>query len=285
EKEADRVGIALLANSNFDPQAVSSFFSKMSVKYRYASKPPAMLLTHPLPDSRIADARQRAHKYPIKNLPPSLAFELAKSRIKARYQGSAKNNIAYFKLQLSKKKYKIKAAAQYGLALSLFENNQVHEAQSLLELLKQQDKYNLFYIDALTDVYLALHDYTEVLNMLEFMMLLKPSNQVVSLNYGNALLSAKRYDQAATVLQDFLIVNPNDFIAYDILSSVYRQQGKLGLMHINKAELLALLGAYQKAVDELQTSYNLIKDQPLLQKRVKARILQFQKQENKLKNL
>lgn len=285
EKEADRVGIALLANSNFDPQAVSSFFSKMSAKYRYASKPPAMLLTHPLPDSRIADARQRAHKYPIKNLPPSLAFELAKSRIKARYQGNAKNNIAYFKLQLNKKKYKIKAAAQYGLALSLFENNQVHEAQSLLELLKQQDKYNLFYIDALTDVYLALNDYAEVLNMLEFMMLLKPNNQVVSLNYGNALLSAKRYDQAATVLQDFLIVNPNDFIAYDILSSVYRQQGKLGLMHINKAELLALLGAYQRAVDELQTSYNLIKDQPLLQKRIKARILQFQKQENKLKNL
>jgi len=60
EKEADRVGIALLASSEFDPQAAASFFSKMSAKYRYASKPPAMLLTHPLPESRISDARQRA---------------------------------------------------------------------------------------------------------------------------------------------------------------------------------------------------------------------------------
>jgi len=285
EKEADRVGIALLANSNFDPQAASSFFNKMSAKYRYASKPPAMLLTHPLPESRIADARQRAHKYPVKRLPPSLNFELAKSRIQARYQGYATNNIADFTLQLNKGKYAIKAAAEYGLALSLFEDNQLDKAKTILELLKQKDEHNLFYIDALTDVYLALNDYATALNMLESMMLLKPNNQVVSLNYSNALLSAKLYKKAATVLQDLLIVSPNNFIAYDMLISVYRQQGKLGLMHINKAELLALLGAYPKAIDELQTSYNLIKDRPLLQKRIKARIRQFQEQKNKLKRL
>lgn len=85
EKEADRVGIALLATSNFDPQGAASFFSKMSTKYRYASKPPAMLLTHPLPESRIADARQRALNYPARPLPPSLGFELTKARLKARY--------------------------------------------------------------------------------------------------------------------------------------------------------------------------------------------------------
>ncbi|MFQ3338840.1 MAG: putative Zn-dependent protease, partial [Colwellia sp.] len=72
EQEADRVGIALLASSNFDPQGAASFFSKMSTKYRYASKPPAMLLTHPLPESRIVDARQRALNYPARPLPPSL---------------------------------------------------------------------------------------------------------------------------------------------------------------------------------------------------------------------
>jgi predicted Zn-dependent protease len=59
----------------------------------------------------------------------------------------------------------------------------------------------------------------------------------------------------------------------------------MGLMHTNKAEVFALLGAYSKAIDELQSSYNLVEDQPLLQKRIKARILQFQEQENKLKRL
>ena len=56
-------------------------------------------------------------------------------------------------------------------------------------------------------------------------------------------------------------------------------------MHTAKAEVFALLGAYDKAVDELQTSYNLVDEQPLLQKRIKARILQFQEQQNRLKRL
>lgn len=285
EKEADRVGIALLANSNFDPQGAPNFFSKMSAKYRYASKPPAMLLTHPLPESRIADARQRAHNYPVRQLAPSLQFELAKSRIQARYQGNPKDNIGYFKQQLIKKKYKLKAAAEYGLAISYFENRQYQSAKKLLESLQNKDEHNLFYIDVLTDVYLALKENDTALTMLADLALYMPNNQVISLNYGNALLNSGNYEQAARVLQDFLLVNPSNFIAYDILTSVYRKQGKRGLMHTSKAEVLALLGAYNKAVDELQTSYSLLEEQPLLQKRVKARILQFQEQENKLKRL
>jgi len=285
EKEADRVGITLLANSGFDPQGAPSFFRKMSEKYRYASKPPAMLLTHPLPESRIADARQRAHNYPVRPLPPSLNFELAKARIKARYQSDPKTNIGYYQRLLTKNHYKTKEGAQYGLALSYFEDKQYNKAQELLEALRLTDKNNLFYVDALTDVYLENQGTEKALSMLANLNLLMPNNQVISLNYGNALLKAKQYDQSAQVIQDFLLVQPSNFIAYDILTSLFRQQGKMGQMHINKAELLALLGAYSKAVDELQTSYAFVDDQPLLQKRIKARILQFQEQENRLKRL
>ena len=285
EKEADRVGIALLARSNYDPQAAASFFSKMSAKYRYASKPPAMLLTHPLPESRIADARQRALNYPVRPLPPSLDFELTKARIKARYQGDNESNISYFKQKLTKKRYFIKEAALYGLSLSYFENKQSVQALQILEALKQNDKNNLFYVDAITDVYLATNQEKKAIEMLEQLNLFMPNNQVVSLNYANALLSVKEYDLAAQILSDFLLVNPGNFIAYDILTSLYRTQGKMGLMHMNKAEVLALLGAYSKAVDELQTSYAFLEDQPLMQKRVKARVLQLQEQENRLKRL
>jgi len=285
EKEADRVGIALLANSNFDPQGAPSFFGKMSEKYRYASKPPAMLLTHPLPESRIADARQRAHQYPIRHLAPSLEFELAKARIQARYQGNAKDNIANFKRQLQTKTYSLVASANYGLALSYFENKEYQQAKNILELLRKEDKNNLFYIDVLTDIYLALKENSKALSMLSDLSLLMPNNQVISLNYGNALLKSGDYKQAEIVLQNFLLVNPENFIAYDILTNVYRKQENKGLMHINQAEVFALLGAYKKAVDELQTSYDYVEEQPLLQKRIKARILQLQEQENKLKRL
>lgn len=285
EKEADRVGIALLATSGFNPQGAPSFFSKMSEKYRYASKPPAMLLTHPLPESRIADARQRAHNYPVSPLAPSLNFELAKARIKARYQGNAKNNIAYFKRLIEKNNYVIKAGAQYGLALSYFEDKQYVKAQHILQNLLALHQNNLFYVDALTDVYLSQKNFDKALTLLSEMNQLMPNNQVISLNYSNALLSAKKYDDAAQILHDYLLVNPNNIIAYELLTTVYKKQNNKALMHINKAEVLALLGAYSKAIDELQTSYGYLEAQPLLKKRIKARILQFQSQENRLKRL
>ncbi|REL35418.1 M48 family metalloprotease [Thalassotalea euphylliae] len=285
EKEADRVGIALLVNSNFDPMGAPNFFGKMAERFRYKSKPPAMLLTHPLPESRISDARLRAQNYPRTQLPPSLEFELAKARIQARYQGEPKNNITQFQHILKQQQYAIKEAANYGLALSYFANEDYNQAKQLLEQLLANDKRNLFYVDALTDTYLELEDYQSAIDMLAALNLLMPNNQVVALNYANALQKNQQYDQAEQVLQDFLLVKPKHFIAYDLLNEVYRKAKKTALMHTTQAEVYALLGAYPKAIDELQTGYNFAEGKPLIQKRIKARILQFEDQQNKLKRL
>ena len=285
EKEADRVGITLLANSHFDPMGAPEFFGKMSEKFRYKTKPPAMLLTHPLPDSRISDARVRAQNYPRVQLPPSLGFELTKARITARYQGIAKNNIKYFENILAKQRYALKPAAQYGLALSLFANKESDKAKELLETLYHADNKNLFYVDALSDVYIDLKMFDEAKAMLAELSLLMPNNQVVTLNYANVLQENKEFQKAEEMLQDFLLVKPAHFIAYDLLSTVYRKSEKKSLMHTSKAEVYALIGAYPKAIDELQTAYNFAEKQPLLRKRIKARILQFEDQQNKLKRL
>ena len=285
EKEADRVGITLLADSGFDPMGAPNFFQKMAEKYRYKSKPPAMLLTHPLPESRIADARLRAQRYNSRLVTPSLPFELAKARIKARYQDNATQNIAQFKADLKKLNFSYKVAAQYGLAVSYFEDKQYAKSQAILEPLLANDPHNLFYADVLTDIYIQSSQHEKALTMLTALNDLMPNNQVVALNYANALQEAKQFQKAEALLEDFLLVQPSHFIAYDLLVTVYRKQNKKAMMHYATAELLALRGIYSKAVDELQTAYNFTKDQPLIKKRIKARILQFQDQEEKLKRL
>jgi len=285
EKEADRVGITLLANSGFDPKGAPDFFNKMATKYRYKSKPPAMLLTHPVPESRIAEARVRAHGLETKPLAPSLSFALAKSRIQARYEGDPEENIEKFTIRIKKLQYTYKEAANYGLALSYFEEGKYEEAKAIIEVLIKDDKNNLFYADALTDIYIKTNELDKAMTMLDELNLLMPNNQVVALNYANALLEAKKYSQAEVLLQDFLLVQPENFMAYDILTTIYRKQNKSALMHATKGEVLALLGAYSRAIDELQTGYNFAGNQPLVEKRIKARILQFQDLEEKLKRL
>ncbi len=285
EKEADRVGIALLYNSQFDPMGAPNFFGKMAEQFRYKSKPPAMLLTHPLPEARISEARIRAQNYPRVQLPPSLEFELTKARIQARYQNNAKDNIILFETSIKQNQYAYRAAADYGLALSYFEAQEFKQAEQILELLLANDSQNLFYVDALTDTYIALNKYDKAISMLSELNLFMPNNQVVALNYANALQTDKQYQLAEDVLQDFLISKPGNFVAYDLLHEVYRKAGKTALMHTTKAEVYALLGAYPKAIDELQTAYNFAEEQPLIRKRIKARILQFEDQQDKLTRL
>ncbi|QDP01484.1 M48 family metalloprotease [Thalassotalea sp. PS06] len=285
EKEADRVGMSILANSGFDPNGAPDFFKKMQAKYRYTSKPPAMLLTHPLPDSRITDSRNRAQMYQSRLLPASLDFELAKARLRARYSGDAKRNIKTFAAELKKDKYQRIEGAQYGLALSYFADKQYMEAEELLTGLLEKHPNNLFFVDALTDTYLEQKKYDNALTMLEKLNQLKPNNQVVTLNYANSAIYAEKYDLATNLLQDFLILNPGHFIAYDLLTESYRKQDKPSQMHASQAEVYALLGLYPKAIDELHTAYNYADEQSLMKKRIKARIVQFQERENQLKRL
>ena len=62
EQEADRFGMQTLYNAGFDPSQAGAFLTKLSNQVRFQTKPPAFLLTHPLPDSRVSDVRLRAQQ-------------------------------------------------------------------------------------------------------------------------------------------------------------------------------------------------------------------------------
>lgn len=285
EQEADRIGITLLSQSGFNPHAAGTFFGKLAEKYRYTTQPPAMLLTHPLPDSRIAEAKVRAQRFSSIPLAPSLNFELSKARIIARYENDTKYNIESFEYALKRKNYIIEEAAKYGLAVALLEDKQYQKALDVLLPLHQQDAKNLFYIDVLTDIYIGLKQYDLAINILAEIHRIKPYNQVVTLNYANVLLKSGKTEQAESLLDDFLLIKPDNYIAYDLLSEVYKKQNNKVQMHATNAEIYALLGAYPKAIDELQSAYNHTENLPLAKKRLKARILQFREELEKLSRL
>ena len=145
EQEADRIGIDILYAAGFDPKATASFFGKMAEQYRMSSRPPERLLTHPLTEKRIADARIRMDGYPNVRLAPSKSFHLAKARIQARYQFKPDYALEYFIAVNDSGSYLIKEAAQYGLAVALFENEKYEEAKTINDALMQGDNENLFY--------------------------------------------------------------------------------------------------------------------------------------------
>ncbi len=285
EQEADRIGIAMLARAGFDPRGAASFFSTMAEEYRMVSRPPARLLTHPLTETRIADARNRADDYPRRTLGINKQFELAKARIKARYSFDADYAVEYYEAAVAQPVQRSKEANTYGLALAYMRAEEMQKAYSIMVKLLAGDSNNLFYLDAMTDIYISLGEPLKAVNLLEPHIALNPRNQVLALNQANALISSQNYDAAITLLRDFLLVKKDYQIAHQLMSEAYQKAKQFSQMHQSKAEVYALYGAYTRAVDELQYAYNFAGDDHLQKQRIRARIKQFRDQEERLRRL
>lgn len=285
EMEADRVGFDMLHKSGFDVSGASSFFGKLVEKSRGQSRQLAFLRTHPLPESRVADARSRQSFYRKVNLPPSLPFHLVRARVQSRYMYDAEYNIADFSDKMKKTTGTVHKAMRYGLALSLLDNEQAAKAQKVLQPLLNDDPENLYYLDLNTDILIAKGRYDQAIQNLESVATKMPRNRVISLNLANAAIYKGDHDKAIDVLNDYLLVNPGHPLSHQLLIDAYGQSQSFLQMHQTKAEYFVLLAAYPNAIDELHTAYNFAEGNNLERQRIRARIEQLRDKQKRIKAL
>lgn len=286
EKEADRIGIKILAFAGFDPHAAPAFFDKLSNRFRYMSKPPAFLLTHPLPESRVADSRLRAQRYPKVDRPPSLDFQLIKSRILARYQYTPKEAVLHFQNQLKGGQYKLREAAEYGLALAYTDSQELDKAEAMIQSLLQRRSTNLYYIDTYVDILTKKQAYEKALELLAGHYKFKPNNAVITLNYANVAVEAKKYELAIELLNSYRLSKGEDYLATDMLTRAYGQMHNLSKYHEMRAESFAMLSLYDQSIEELKLSIAKLKDKDTLEsKRLTALQDHYRTRLNQIKQL
>ncbi|CCQ12398.1 Exported zinc metalloprotease YfgC precursor [Pseudoalteromonas luteoviolacea B = ATCC 29581] len=286
EQEADRFGMKTLQSAGFDPYASSEFLTKLAEQMRYKDKPPAFLLTHPLPDSRISDVRLRAEQYEKTYVPSSLNFALAKARIIARYQYESHESEQYFRSALERSTAIDNRDLEYGLALTLLDQKKLADASTLLKKLRKEDPNNLFYLDTQTDLLIAQGRAKEAVTVLTAIHDLRPNNQVITLNLAHAAIEAKEYEQALQILKVFLLEKPDHHLAKELLVSVYEAQENRAAYHEAKADLLVQYGAYMKAADEIQKALNHVEEkEEIKQQRLKALLSQYRQMQKALAKL
>ncbi len=283
EKEADRIGMQILVDAGFDPNGASDFFAKLATRYRFTTKPPQMLLTHPLPESRIAEARNRAAQYPHRYIADNLDFQLAKARIQVRFSSySEEAALALFKGQLRKNSYQFKEAAQYGLALALLRSDKAEESEKIIDELLTNDPHNLFYIDTKTDLLLEREQHQQAIDLLTQERKLKPTSQVININLANALIEANQARKAIPLLEDMIFLDKQNQLPLLLLSDAYKQTGNRAMEHFVKAESMALAADYDGAIDQLNFAYRLSEQNPLQLAKIEARIRQFKQSKKAL---
>jgi beta-barrel assembly-enhancing protease len=65
EAEADRIGLLTMVNAGYDPNDMAKLFERLMDISRFTtSRPPEFLLSHPVTESRVSDARNRANRLP-----------------------------------------------------------------------------------------------------------------------------------------------------------------------------------------------------------------------------
>lgn len=278
EIEADRFGMQSLARAGFDPHGAPSFFGRLAADYRYATQMPQYLITHPLPESRIADTRSRADDLGRRDLEPSLDFELAKTRIEVRFSDMNPRD-ALTEMQSRENRAEHdhpEAAARYGQALALFELNRLEQADAIIRDLHDENPLNLFYIDTITDVWLQLERYDEIVEFLTDAYIRRPNNQVITLNLAHAATVAGQYDLAIKILDDYLLRRRDDPLAYDLLKEAHQRAGNSVAMHEAHAEVLALYGNFTRAIEELHNAFSKVdENRTLKRQRIQGRIEQM----------
>ncbi|PST97878.1 beta-barrel assembly-enhancing protease [Photobacterium iliopiscarium] len=286
EKEADRIGISTLAKAGFNPQAMPHFFERLAEQYRYTTKLPAMLLSHPLPESRITDSRLRANSYSVVRLPPSERYLLAKSRMVARNIGFSQTSaLNWFNAELKKAPANQRKELNYGKALVYLDSGQYTKAQQLLLPLLAAEPNNLFYIDAITDLNLYQKHYDKAINRLDSALQYQPESSVLQLNLANALFEAKRYQQSINILTRYSYQHPNDINGWALLAQNYAKQnqrdGELAAM----GELAALRAQWGLAISNYTQAAQRAKLGSLDQARYDARLDQLRLQQAKFEAL
>ncbi|WP_151995235.1 beta-barrel assembly-enhancing protease [Buttiauxella massiliensis] len=274
EQEADRIGIQVLQRSGFDPQAMPTFLEKLLDQSRYSSRPPEILLTHPLPESRLADARNRANQMRPVVTQSSEDFYMAKARTLGMYN-SGRNQLTSDLLDSwSKGNIREQHAAAYGRALQAMGGNKWDEARKLLQPLLTAQPTNAWYLDLSTDIDLGQNKFADAINRLKNAPDLK-QNPVLQLNLANAYVQAKQPEQAATILNRYTFAHPDDSNAWDLLAQTEADLGNRDQELAARAEVMALVGRLDQAISLLSSASAQVKLGSLQQARYDARIDQF----------
>lgn len=250
EQEADRIGLEVLSKSGRDPNAMTGMFEQMLAATRYVGyQAPEYLRSHPLTENRVNDAGNRARQFDDRNYYQNPNYELYQTRIRIAAADSPQLAIRQY---ASAYKDDPSPANQYGLALAyqgaLNMDDALIHAFDLYEEAPDNTLFAILYSDLLGTS--ARGDEAEVL--LRQHLRYKPSSYSLNMALAESLIHQSKYDEAADVYHSQTIRRPNDVLVWYEYSETLGLAGEILELHKARAQYFMLVGAYQRAIRQLQ---------------------------------
>lgn len=254
EEEADRVGMQLLARSDFDPRSMPEFFQRLQQQSRYyASGLPEFLRTHPVTAHRIADTLNRAEQYPAKKAPKDPNYALIKAKLQVEQSRDPAALARRLAKELKSHSRSDEAATRYGYALALGAAGDTSAAERELLRLYQANPERIAYALALGSARADAGKYPQAIEVYRKSLALYPDNPPLTISLCDVLLQANRPTEAKTTI-NALIRSTDDAPAqaYQVLAKAESKLGNTTAAHIALAESYQRLGDPANAISQLE---------------------------------
>jgi len=258
EQEADRLGMTTLVDAGYDAEGMPRMFERMLESTRYRRRPPEFLMSHPVTESRVSDARNRAREYPQQGMVDSNMFALMRTRVQLHYEDSASSAIKTFQARLDEEAGAV-PATRYGLVLALTRANKFEEAQRQLDELLRYTPQSIPLAIAGADIDMGRGRPDLAAQKLERQLRISPGNHPLTMTYANALTRSGRYAEAEAVLMEHSRARPSDPAVWYELAEVHGLAGHILDVHRARAEFFILIGALDHAERQLGYGLNLAK--------------------------
>jgi len=259
EQEADRICLNTMVRAGRDPDAVADMFMELLKETRNSSnRAPEFLLTHPISERRVTDARARTFSMETRHYPDNPDFYLMQARAKVAMQKVPQTAIKYFKQQLQANTQQTEAAS-YGLALAYLKDNNYPQAKSELKKLLAERPEHIPFVYSDIEVDIAAQDFDRALGSLDRQLAINPNSFPLRVLQAEALWGAHQYEQAATVLEEMSERRPEDPHIWYKLAEVRGLAGDISGVHRARAEYFILVGALDMARKQLSLAAKLVK--------------------------
>ena len=258
EQEADRIGLQTMERSGRDPSAAGDMFETLLSKTRYSgTRIPEFLLTHPVTEKRIADARGRSMGASRRHYIEHPDYYLMQARAIVAMDSSTKISITKFQTELKNNTLR-PDAANYGLALAYLNAGEFIKADRLIAALLAEEPRQIAYQYTDIEIDLAQENYATALSKLNGLLALTPNNYPLMALESEILWQDHQYEKSATVLTLLTRNRPEDPMLWYRLAEVRGLAGNISGVHEARAEYFILVGAFDLAREQLGLATKLV---------------------------
>ncbi|NYS79548.1 MULTISPECIES: M48 family metalloprotease [Halomonadaceae] len=248
EQEADNLGLQAMADAGYDPEAMVRMFAAMQRMARLQGEtPPEFLLSHPVTDSRLTAAQDRAAQL---NVADAYTSDTLYDMMRARALLSIYANTPQQAAARLAQEGADETAQGYLDALIAARNGQTDNAlQRLDQLASQQPDFAMLPASA-ASVALEAGQYDEAIQRSQRLLRFMPNYLPAQLILAEAQL--QRDPQSAyNVLRDMADQHPENPQVFNLLAEAAGRSGHDGWGHLARAEHLQLTGRVDRGIRQL----------------------------------